>query len=325
MRLLAGDIGGTKTLLALAEPQRTGLRWLRSAHYSSADYPDLESLLREFLGPDDAPARACLAVAGPIESSPGGTRARITNLPWTLDAGALGHAIGAPVQLINDFVGVAHGIAHLPAEALATLQTGVAESAGMRAVLGAGTGLGMAMLAPENAGWRVLPSEGGHVDFAPQGALQEGFAGWLRGQHPHLSVERVLSGPGIEALYAYLTALRPELGAPIAPAGAPEISAAAARGDARALLALDEFTRIYGAQAGNLALLALPFGGLYLAGGIAPAHAGRLRSGPFMEAFLAKGRFRGLLARVPVHIILDPQVGLLGAAMLAAAPAIRRP
>lgn len=322
--VLAGDIGGTKTLLGLAQVHAGAVRWLRKANYPSAGHASLEAMLATFLRPGERPARACFAVAGPIEHAPEGARAQVTNLPWTLDAVTLAATLGSPVRLVNDFEGVARGIAQLPAGAFHTLQGGRPERAGVRAVLGAGTGLGMAILVPDGdppagtggAHWRVLPSEGGHVDFAPQGALQEAFALWLRTREEleHLSAERVLSGPGIEALHAYLSRAMPVR----APLRAPAISAAAARGDALARQTLDEFTRIYGAQAGNLALIALPYGGLYLAGGIAPAHAQLLAGGLFMRAFLAKGRFQALLERIPVHIVMDPQVGLVGAAVLAA-------
>jgi glucokinase len=273
--VLAGDIGGTKTLLALAAPGAHGPRWLRRERYPSAAYSDLESMLDTFLTGTERPAAACLAIAGPVErTAAGGQRARITNLPWVLDSEGLGARLGAPVRLVNDFAGVAHGIAHLPEQSLATLQAGAPEAHGVGAVLGAGTGLGMAVLVPQPGGAvRVLPSEGGHADFAPYGPLQEGFAHWLRAARglEHVSVERVVSGMGIEALYAYLAATRPALGPPLAAADAPAISAAAQAGDARARLALDEFARAYGAAAGNLALTVLPYGGLYLAGGIAPA------------------------------------------------------
>lgn len=316
MTVLAGDIGGTKTLLGLGQADGTGVRWLRKARFASAQYAGLEDMLAEFLRPGERPTAACLAVAGPIEYTPGGARAQVTNLPWTIDASALGTTLSAPVRLINDFEGVAHGIAHLPAQDLTIVQVGRPEHPAVRAVLGAGTGLGMAIMVPAGPTWQVLASEGGHTDFAPQGALQEDFARWLRARErlDHLSCERVLSGPGIEALHAYLSSAPSAL-------GAPEVSAAATQGNPHARLALEEFTRIYGAQAGNLALMTLPYGGLYLAGGIAPAHAALLTGGLFMQAFLAKGRFRALLERIPVRIVMDPQVGLLGAAALAAGAA----
>lgn len=323
MTVLAGDIGGTKTLLGLGDADGSGVRWLRKARFASAQYAGLEEMLAAFLRPGERPTAACLAVAGPIEYTPGGARTHVTNLPWTIDTDALGATLGAPVRLVNDFQGVAHGIAHLPAQDLTIVQAGRPEHPAVRAVLGAGTGLGMAIMVPVGSTWQVLASEGGHTDFAPQGALQEDFARWLRARErlDHLSCERVLSGPGIEALYAYLSDAS---GAPSA-LGAPEVSAAATQGNPHARLALDEFTRIYGAQAGNLALMTLPYGGLYLAGGIAPAHAALLTGGLFMQAFLAKGRFRALLERVPVRIVTDPEVGLLGAAALALQMAARAP
>lgn len=318
--VLAGDVGGTKTLLALGMRQGAALRWVRRERYPSQRFGDLESMLETFLAGAQRPAAACLAVAGPVEELPGGgQRARITNLPWVLDTASLASVVRAPVRLVNDFAGVAHGVSHLPAASLHTLQAGAPAPGGVRAVLGAGTGLGMAILVPRDGGVRVLPSEGGHADFAPYGPLQGEFVRWLhdvRGLE-HVSAERVVSGMGIEALYAFLAATHPALGPALPDARAPAISAAAAAGDARARLALEEFARAYGAQAGNLALLTLPFGGLYVAGGIAPANRELLGAGGFMEAFLAKGRMATLLARVRVEIVLDTDVGLLGAAMLA--------
>lgn len=315
--VLVGDIGGTKTLLAFGRRRGGGVRWLRRTLYRSGDFPDFASLLRDFLGPGERPVRACLAVAGPVERQGSGERARVTNLPWALDTVELSALLGAPSRLINDFEGVAWGIPHLPRSAFATLQRGIARPGGVRAVLGAGTGLGMAVLVPRGSGWQVLPSEGGHADFAPLGPLQEDFARWLRthGRLDHLSIERVLSGPGLEALYAYLT--RADAARRRQSVRAPDMRAAAAHGDAEAALTLDTFARIYGAQAGNLALLTLARGGVYLAGGIAPVHADLLASGPFLEAFCAKGRFRALLRRMPVRIVLDTEVGLRGAAAVA--------
>ena len=320
--VLAGDIGGTKTLLALAEADGGSVRWLHRARYPSADFADLETLLDVFVAGAAAapPAAACLAVAGPVALRGTAQHARITNLPWVLDSTRLSAHLGAPVRLVNDFEGVARGVAHLPPAAVHTLQAGTAQAHAVQAVIGAGTGLGMATRVRGTDGAvRVLGSEGGHADFAPVNPAQAAFAHWLRTRDglAHLSVERVVSGTGIEALYAWLAATRPDLGAALPDATAPAVSAAARAGDARAGAAMAEFVRAYGAAAGNLALTVLPFGGLYLAGGIAPANLDLLRAGAFMQAFLDKGRMRSVLERVPVHVILDTDVGLLGAARLA--------
>ncbi len=301
-RVLAGDIGGTKTLLLLAEAD--GLRPVKEERFENRDYPDFSAILARFLG-NERPASACFAVAGPVSDN----RADMTNLPWTLDGHALTAELGFPVRLINDFEAVGYGIAALAPDDLETLQERQPQPQGVRAVLGAGTGLGEGFMVWQGDGYKVFPSEGSHADFAPADARQEGLLHYLREKYGHVSWERVVSGPGLADIYAYLG------GGEVEPAVIAD--AALAGSDGAAVEALDVFVSAYGAEAGNLALKLLPKGGLYVAGGIAPKILAKMKSGGFMQAFLAKGRFDSLLATIPVRVVKNPNVGLLGAAVVA--------
>ncbi len=300
--VLAGDIGGTKTLLLLAESD--GLRPVKEERFENRDHPDFSAILARFLG-SERPASACFAVAGPVA----GNRADLTNLPWTLDGHALTAELGFPVCLINDFEAVGYGIDALGAADLETLQASEPQPQGVRAVLGAGTGLGEGFMVWQGDGYKVFPSEGSHADFAPADERQEGLLHYLREKYGHVSWERVVSGPGLADIYAYLG------GGAADPAAIAE--AALSGSDGAAVEALEIFISAYGAEAGNLALKLLPKGGLYVAGGIAPKILLKLKDGGFMQTFRAKGRFAGLLATIPVHVVKNPNVGLLGAALAA--------
>lgn len=310
--LLAGDIGGTKTLLRLSR----GGAILREQRFESAAYPDLQAMLAGFLD-GDAPQSACFGVAGPVQ----GRQARVTNLPWSVDADEIAARFGmARVALINDFQAVAYGIEMLGADDLLTLQAGQSAPHAPRAVIGAGTGLGEGYLTWQDDHYHAWPSEGSHADFAPADERQAALWHWLKQRHEHVSWERVVSGPGLVAIYDFLLERKeyPE-SAQLAAAlregdPAAAISAHALQhGDPLADAALDLFVVAYGAEAGNLALKVLSCGGVYVAGGIAPKIAGRLKDGGFLRAFRAKGRFAGLLESFPVHVVLNPEVGLLGA------------
>lgn len=324
--LLAVDVGGTHTRAQLAEIVAGIPRPCDERHYASGSHPDLTSILRDFLDTTGAhPRHACIAVAGPINHHEWGQSARVTNLPWTLDSRALAADLGLDsLQIINDFEAVGHGIAALQPDDLATLQPGEPRVGALRAALGAGTGLGQALLMPRGTGYDVIGTEGGHVDFAPQGDLQLALLRDLQAQFGHVSCERLLSGAGLAHIDTFLRRHRSGAAA-LAPAGDPAAAvsrAALAGSDPIAVEALREFVRIYGAQAGNLALACLPFGGLFIAGGIAPKILPALRNGDFLQAFLAKGRMEPLLRRIPVHVITHPAPGLLGAALYAARPAL---
>jgi glucokinase len=327
IRVLAGDIGGTHTRLCLATltPGQPPVR--RVHRYASGAYHDVHTVLREFLR-DEAVASidaACLAVAGPVQVAPRGQRVAVTNLPWVIDGALLATSLGLRrLRVINDFAAIGHGIGALPASAFAVLQEGAPGAQGTRAVLGAGTGLGQAILVPGPQGIQVLATEGGHVDFGPTRELELDLARWLIHRHGRASYELILSGAGLARLYEFLresqvavesSAMRQALerddpAAVIARAGQ-------AGTDPLAVAAVDLFVRIYGAQAGNLALAAGATGGVFLAGGMAPKMVDSLRDGRFIDAFRNKGSMTELAASIPVRVVVDPDVGLLGAELVA--------
>ena len=317
---LAGDIGGTKVLLRISTVD--GVPLLQKS-YPSAGYAGLAEILDEFLREAGAPgiAAACFALACPIS----GRRVSLTNLPWEVDADALAARFAIPrVSLINDFEAVGLGIAALQPADLLTLQAGKPQAMGVRVVAGAGTGLGVAWLSWQDGGYVVHPSEGGHMDFAPVNAIQYELLQHLQRRHGHVSYERIVSGPGLAAAFEFLldTGRGASSAQLIAAMGEGDAAAAIARfaqqGDEPiARMALDLFLQVYGAFVGNLALAALPRGGIFVAGGIAAKVAATLQQGAFLRAFLDKGRFAGLLESLPLHIVTNPQVGLLGAGLRA--------
>jgi glucokinase len=320
--ILAGDIGGTTTRLALFEVEG-GMPVPRvQADYPSPKYPGLEAILTEFLR--DHPAKvqsACFGVAGPVRQG----RVETPNLIWIVDAAALARQIGVDrVELLNDLEATAQGTLALQEADLAVLQEGEPDPRGNRAVIAAGTGLGEAGLVHEGGGYRPLASEGGHADFAPRDALEAELLLHLSGVFGHVSWERVVSGPGLVNLYGFLRDTgRGEEPAWLAqrlasedPAAVIATAALEKRSDL-CTLALDRFVSLYGAEAGNLALKLLATGGVYLGGGIAPKILPKLREKAFLESFLAKGRYRKLLETIPVRVILNQRTGLLGAALRA--------
>ncbi|MBC7162841.1 glucokinase [Immundisolibacter sp.] len=313
MDLLAGDIGGTKTLLLRGRWQAGRLETLAEARFDSNAYPDLADIVHEFLAGAPPPESACFAVAGPVQPAPGGgAQARITNLPWLLDSDRLGRVLGiGRVTLINDLAAVGHGIGMLSATDILTVQAGQPQADGLRAVMGIGTGLGMALVLPGRETAQVFPSEGGHVDFAPLDEQQVRLREFARQRLgiDRVSFERLAAGPGLALIHAFLGG---------ADLDTPSIAAAAAAGDAIAREALQLFARLCGAVAGNLALTCLPFGGFYLTGGVVQKNQPLFSSPAFVDAFHAKGRMAGLLRRMPLHVIGEPRVGLLGAAAHAA-------
>jgi glucokinase len=297
MRLLAGDIGGTKTLLRAIDADGATLHEER---YESDSFATFDALLAEFLanvsGPIDA---ACFAVAGPVY---GGT-AEVTNVGWRLDE----KAFAIPrVQLINDFYGVALGVPLLGEGDLLSLQAGSRDRSAPMAVLGAGTGLGEALIVHG----QVVPTEGGHSDFAPQDEEQARLFLWLHERYGHVSWERVVSGMGLVNIFTFLGGTETE---------ASRIADLADAGDPLAVHAFEIFVDAYGAEAGNMAIRTLARGGVFLAGGIAAKNIPRFTDGRFVEAFVRKGRFRELMETIPVDLITNEQVGLIGAAAAARA------
>jgi glucokinase len=321
--VLAGDVGGTNARLATVELNGHSARVQRESIYPSGSYPGLTPIVRRFCEElESRPDRACFGIACPVV----GDDCTASNLPWTINARRLAAEIEIPrTTIINDFVAAGHGIELLGPSDLATLQEGSPIPRGPIALIGAGTGLGQGLLIWEGEHYRVLPSEGGHGDYAPSGDLQTGLLRFLRREFGRVSWERLLSGAGIVNTYNYLlaSAAAPEQ-ATVHDEMAREDPASVitrrglARTDRLSESALDLFCEILGAQAGNLALTIISTAGVYLAGGIAPRIVDRLKSGPFLTAFRNKGRMTELLSRIPVHVIMNPNVALLGAAAYAA-------
>lgn len=316
-QLLYGDIGGTKTILQLAEIAEGGIRECRTQRYDSAAFATFSDILQDFLGQatTQPPPAACFAVAGPIAAQ----QATLTNLPWQIGSAHIAHAFSIPsVKLINDFEAVALAIENLPGSDLITLQAGQPHAQAMRVVLGAGTGMGVAWLTPANNRYFAWPTEAGHIDFAPVTPLQISLLESLQNRFGHVSVERLLSGAGLTHIFKFLqqnAAASSDL--PLIQleedSGAAITALAQTQKHPIAIQALELFAAIYGAYAGNLALAGLCRGGVYIAGGIAPKIIDILSAGGFMHAFHAKGRFSALLHEIPVHVVTNPAIGLLGA------------
>ena len=320
--LIAGDIGGTKTLLALYDAERGPRRPVAEEEFASARYQGLEHMVEEFLGRHSANARAaCFDVAGPVIDG----RAQLTNLPWVLEERALCSRLGLErATLLNDLQAIAHAVPLLEAQELRTIKPGRAQERGAKAVIAPGTGLGEAFLVWSGSGYMACPSEGGHADFAPSDQLQTELLGYLRARYARVGYERVCSGMGLPNIYDFLRdsgraaesrALAAELAK--APDRTPLIVQAALRepqGDPLSALTLRSFVSILGAEAGNLALKVLATGGVYIGGGIAPRIVAQLGQGAFAQAFVNKGRFAPMLESIPVHVIVT-RAALLGAAI----------
>ncbi len=323
---LAGDIGGTKTLIAAFDGDEQRLSVVREQEFHSAQHSSLAEIVANFLrsGPRLELSAACFGVAGMVV----GGRCRTTNLPWELDAAELARAAGLPkVKLLNDLEAMALGMLCLrPAEFECVNETGPAPKAGNLAVIAAGTGLGEAVLYWDGQHYRPIASEGGHADFAPRTELEIELLRYLRGMFgEHVSYERVLSGPGIHNIYRFLRdgGYAPEprwLAAGLKQSADPSalISHTGLAGkDELCRQTLELFATLYGAEAGNLALRCLATH-VYLGGGIAPKLKGVLADGSFMRGFLGKGRLAALLKGVAVRLSLNQRAALLGAAHCAA-------
>jgi glucokinase len=315
--VLAGDVGATKTNLALFNGVRADDP-VASATYDSQEHGGLSEMVRDFL--DEHPAdvqAACFGVAGRVH----GHAVDTTNLAWPVDGERLAALLHVPhVRLLNDVEANAWGIAALAPDDFAVLNEGDAGARGNAAVISAGTGLGQAGLYWDGQRHHPFATEGGHADFAPEGELGLELYRFLASDLEHVSYERVCSGLGIVNLYRFFLqrngVTEPEWFTAARDRGAG-IASAADAGDASAASALDLFCSIYGAQAGNLALTMMATGGVYVGGGIAPKLLPRLQSGGFVRAFVDKGRFRSVLAAIPVKVILNDRAALLGAALCA--------
>lgn len=319
--ILAGDIGGTKTVIGLFTEAGGTLRAARAETFPSRSHRALEDILDRFLESGSRPPvrAACFGVAGPVIEG----RCKTTNLPWELDEVALARAVGAPrAKLLNDLEAAGYGMLFLGPNELHPLTPGaVPRRRGNIAVIAAGTGLGEAMLYWDGERYHPIASEGGHADFAPQTDREVELLLYLRREFGHVSYERLLSGPGLFNIYRFLrdggyaeepSWLREKLAS-----GDPSavITQVALAGDHPLCTAsLELFAAIYGAEAGNLALRCLAVGGVYVGGGIAPKILPKLEDGTFLGAFTDKGRFAAMMRAIEVKVALNPDAPLIGAA-----------
>lgn len=327
--ILAGDVGGTKTHLALFDRAGETLKLVSHRRVVSRDYPGLEAIVSELITQEKATVtRACFGVAGPVLNN----RCEATNLPWVIDAKRLQRGLKLEsVELMNDLEALAYGIASVPPSGFSVINPGVAQPHGAIAVIAAGTGLGEAALVWDGQRYRAMASEGGHVDFAPRTDEEVELFRYLRERYGRVSYERVLSGPGKVNIYKFLK----DTGRGQEPEWLTKLLA---EGDASAVIsemalarkadlcikALNLFVSLYGSEAGNLALKVLATGGVYLGGGIAPTILPKLTDGMFMKGFTEKGRVSGMLSKIPVSVILEQKAALYGAARYATLPPMVR-
>ena len=324
--ILAGDIGGTKTVCALFDKTDGGLRLVRDGTFPSQGHASLEEILAKFLDAAAPPLSAgCFGVAGAVIEG----KCKTTNLPWELDEVQLAHSIKAPrVKLLNDLEAAAYGMLHLHEDELCPLNPdALPRRKGNVAVIAAGTGLGEAMLYWDGQNHHPLASEGGHADFAPRTDEEIALLRWLQAKFGHVSYERILSGPGFHNVFSFLreSGRYPESAAlkeALAAGGDPNIAITkmgVTGEDALCTATVDLFCSIYGAEAGNLALKCVAVGGVFIGGGIAPKlGAAVLRKGHFLDGFTNKGRFSSLLKSLDVNVALNPRAPLIGAAHYAA-------
>jgi glucokinase len=346
--IVAGDIGGTKTHLALFDWKKDRVDPVRLESFHSADYTSLEDMLTEFLAPPTAPQSiddvaaekrgavevehraekpqkidaACFGIAGPVIEN----RCQTTNLPWVVDGATLAKQFDIPkVKLLNDLEAMAYGVLLLRPDEVDVLNAGTPPAQNQAlALIAAGTGLGESILFWNGSRYQPTPSEGGHADFAPNNDNEIELLRHLRSSYLHVSYERVLSGPGLHAIYDYVRDSKknePTWLAEQIKAGDPAaaIAEAGLKGQADiAKQALDLFASIYGAEAGNLALKSMAINGVYVGGGIAPKLLAKLKDGTFMKAFTNKGRYKRLMSSIPVKVVMNQKTALLGAASIAA-------
>ncbi|WP_297460155.1 glucokinase [Ferrovum sp.] len=325
-RILVGDIGGTKTRLALAEGEGAAVVLMEVRAYPSLHYATLEAVLEEYLTQVDFPVEGiALGVAGPVS----GQRAQVTNLPWVVEGAALRQHFGVECVLLNDLEAVAWGLPALEGDELFSLQVGV-PGEGNRAVIAAGTGLGEAGIHWDGARFYPFATEGGHASFAPRTEREMALWRFLQARHGHVSWERVVSGMALPELHEFLRAYeRSSIPAWLqaaleegGSAGAVLAQAALEATDPLCVELMHWFVRLYGAEAGNLALKVMSRGGVYVGGGIAPKILPLLRQPGFLESFVDKGRMRPLLEAMPVRVIMTDRVALYGLALAARSPRI---
>jgi len=319
--ILAADIGGTKTNLALFEIKNSVLNTVVQCQYINREFSSLNAMFAAFKEKYaiEKIEAVSFGVAGPVIDG----YCRITNLPWDISKDALKEYWHSnKVYLLNDLEATAYGMLYLSEDEFEDLNPGGQVIDGNRAVLAAGTGLGEAMLFYDGESYHPVASEGGHSDFAPLTEQQDDLLKWLRDRYPeHVSYERILSGPGITLLYEFLLERSDRVLGDLLlqiPEGKDRSAAITDRAlkdqDPLCLEVLSLFAEIYGAEAGNLALKTMSLGGVYIGGGIAPKILCDMTKERFMKGFTAKGRFREMLEGMQVKISLNPETALLGAA-----------
>ena len=314
MIYLIGDIGGTKTHLALLEDSET----LRDQKFPSGNYSDLYSIVQEFLGGEKLDIQvACFGIAGPVRDG----SCRATNLPWVVDSQALSQKLGIPkVHLMNDLEANAWGLNALNEDQFHVLNKGDPKSKGNQCLISAGTGLGEAGIYFDGKAHHPFATEGGHTDFAPRSEIEDQLLIYLRQKFERVSYERVLSGPGLADIYRFLVDTKrgaktfdvseDELPKVVSDKGLDGCCATCGQ-------ALEIFTSLYGAEAGNLALKCLALGGIFVGGGIAPKILPEIDKGQFLASLIDKGRFSDLLQTISVKVVLEEHTALLGAGCLA--------
>jgi len=321
MKVLAGDIGATNARLAVFDVENGRYDQRLGGKYSSTEHATLDEIVSKFVREHGVECeRACFGIAGPVE----GDRVEATNLPWTIEAASLARVAGVEsAWLLNDLEAQAHGIAALEPDDLVMLHEGDADSIGNAALIAAGTGLGQAGLYWDGQAHRPFACEGGHTSFSPRSEQEIALLGYLAEKFGHVSWERVVSGPGFVNIHDFLIDYRradasSEHAQPMRKEDPSAITEAAREGRCPFCVeAMDMFVRLYGAEAGNLALKFLARGGVYIGGGIAPKILEFLRRPAFIDAFLDKGRMRDVLERIPVKVIVREGTALLGAARYA--------
>jgi glucokinase len=317
--ILAGDVGGTKCNLALFAEKNGKLTPVFSQRFASKEFAHFDLIVKEFsrqaashLSPEGVVA-AGFGVAGPVIEN----HVRATNLPWVVDAATLERELRVEkVVLMNDLGATGHSIEHLSPEQFCTLNPGKPEPGGTRALIAAGTGLGQSFLVWDGSRYRIVPSEGGHSDFAPHSEQQIELLRFMRRRYPQVSFELILSGRGFRTIHEFLDSKvsHPSFEDPDSDP-APEITRCGLQRSCPVCVAtLDLWTDIYGAEAGNLALKVLALGGVYVAGGIAVKIIEKIKDGKFFKAFKDKWKFENLLGNIPVSVVLNESAPLLGAA-----------
>ncbi|MDX2080782.1 MAG: glucokinase [Terrimicrobiaceae bacterium] len=320
--ILAGDIGGTKCNLATYRVVGGTLSLARSERFPSTEFPGLNAIIREYLDTDHPPVlAACFGVPGPVHEG----RAKPTNLSWGVDAAEIADEFGIRnVAVLNDLEANAYGISHLAPTDFAIIQKGAADAKGNRCVVSPGTGLGEAGLFWDGRKYHVWACEGGHSDFAPRNDLEIALLQFLQKQYGHVSVERVVSGMGIENIYKFLreTGRGTEIPAVAAEMKTNDpnvvISKYADNGQcSMCAKTLEIFVGCLGAEAGNMALKTMSYGGVFLGGGIPSKLLSRIQSVGFIHAFTDKGRLTSVMEAMPVYVILNDHAAQLGAAYYA--------